>query len=326
MRTEEWRIPPEFQPDPETLAYDLDGALQAVVGLRSRVPDNAYTAGTLGTERAGQGIVIRPDGLVLTIGYLIAEADEVWLTMGDGRTVQGHALAYDYESGFGLVQALGALGVPHLPIGDSRNAGIGARVVIAGAGGRAHALRGTIVGRQEFAGYWEYAIDEAIFTAPAHPFWGGTALIGPRGDLLGVGSLQLQHQTGEGPVLPINMMVPIDLLKPILDDLLTRGRVDRAPRPWLGVYAGEDETGRVVVLGLAGDGPARKAGLAAGDAVLAVGNTPVESLAGFWRALWALGDAGVDVPLTLMREDDSFDVTIRSASRDRYLKIPGRLH
>lgn len=322
---EEWRIPPEFQPDPDRVGYDLKAALGAVVSLRAHVPEDAYTAETLGTEREGQGVVIRADGLVLTVGYLITEASEVWLTTSTGRVVQGHALAYDFVSGFGLVQALGSLDAPVLSLGDSRRLEIGTNVVVAGAGGRPHSVAARVVARQEFAGYWEYLLDDAIFTAPAHPHWGGTALISPRGDLLGIGSLQLQHQAAGGRIVPLNMIVPIDHLKPILDDLLTLGRVNRPARPWLGFYAREDEGDQIVIIGLAGDGPARRAGLQVGDVVHAVAGEAVPALADLYRKVWSLGDAGVDVPLTLEREGDRFDVTVRSSDRARFLKA-GRLH
>ena len=322
---DDWRIPPDLQPDPQKHSYDLRQALASVVGLRASVPADAFTAETLGTERFGQGVVIRADGLVLTIGYLITEADEVWLTTGTGRTVPAHAVAYDYTTGFGLVQALAPLDVPVMGLGNSHRAALGDAVVIGGAGGRSRSLEARIVARQEFAGYWEYLLDEAIFTAPAHFHWGGTALIGSRGDLLGIGSLQLQHQAPGGRVVPLNMMVPIDLLKPVLDDLLTVGRVNAPARPWLGLYAMEDQEDRVVLVGLAGDGPAKRAGLATGDIVRAIAGTPVGSLAGFYRTLWSLGDAGVDVPLTLEREGDVFDLTIRSGDRGRFLKS-ARLH
>ncbi|WP_207481058.1 S1C family serine protease [Arenibaculum pallidiluteum] len=322
---DDWQIPPEFQPDPKALGYDLDHALASVVSLRARVPGDAFTAEVLGTERSGQGVVIRADGLVLTIGYLITEAEEVWLTNRDGRVVPGHALAYDYGSGFGLVQALAPLGAPAMPLGDSRRAALGDSVVIGGAGGRSRSLSARIVARQEFAGYWEYLIEDAIFTAPSHPNWGGTALIGSRGELLGIGSLQLQHQAPGGRVVPLNMSVPIDLLKPILDDLLTRGRAAGPSRPWLGLYAMEDEGNRVIVVGLAGDGPAKRAELRARDVVRAVAGKPVGTLAGFYQALWAVGPAGIDIPLTLERDGDVFDVRVGSADRDAFLK-PARLH
>ncbi|MGK9235874.1 S1C family serine protease [Inquilinus limosus] len=321
---DDWEVPVRAQPDPDDYAFDLDRALNAVLGLTARVPADAFTAGTLGTERAGNGVVIRDDGIVLTIGYLITEAEEVWLTTNAGRVVPGHVLGYDQASGFGLVQALGPLGVKALKPGYGRSALPGTDVVIAGAGGRRRSLAGQIVARQEFAGYWEYVLDEAMFTAPAHPHWGGTAVIGPAGDLLGIGSLQIQHQASGGRVLPLNMAVPIDLLEPIFDDLATLGRADRPPRPWLGLFATEDE-GRVVVVGFAGNGPARRAGLREGDAVLAVDGEAVTDLAGFFRAVWALGEAGVEVPLTLDREGDVFDVHIRSTDRARVLKS-AKLH
>jgi S1-C subfamily serine protease len=323
---DDWSIPPDFQPKRDTVAYDLDEALRSVVSLRALVPPDAYTAETLGTEREGQGAVIRADGLVLTIGYLITEAEEIWLTAEDGRVVQGHATAYDYTTGFGLVQAFGGLSAPALAIGDSRRVASGQDVVLAGAGGRRRSVAAEVVARQEFAGYWEYLIEDAIFTVPAHPHWGGTALIGPRGDLVGVGSLQLPHRTGSGHVVPLNMSVPIDLLKPILDDLLTKGRVGGPARPWLGVYCAETEGEELVIAGLAGDGPAKRAGLRPADRILALAGKPVAALAELYRAIWALGSAGVDVPLTLEREGDRFDVTVRSADRADFLKRGRRLH
>jgi S1-C subfamily serine protease len=320
--SDRWQIPTEFQPDPERLSYDLRSVMDAIVALRARTSEDAFTAEVLGTERAGQGVVIRSDGLVLTIGYLITEADEIWLTMNDGQTVPAHALAYDYESGFGLVQALSPLKAPALVLGESRYLKSGADVVVGGAGGRARSLAARVVARQEFAGYWEYLIQDAIFTAPAHPHWGGTALVGAHGELLGIGSLQLQHETSNGQIVPLNMFVPIDYLKPILDDLLRLGRVDRPARPWLGLYAREDEGDQVVIIGLAGRGPAQKADLHVGDVVHAVGGTKISSLASFYRAIWALGEAGVDVPLTLEREGDRFDVSVASGDRSRFLKVP----
>lgn len=320
--SDDWQIPPQFQPDPKALGYDLENALNAVVSLRARVPADAFTAETLGVERSGQGVVIRSNGLIATIGYLIAEAAEIWLTTNTGRVVQGHALTYDYESGFGLVQALEALDLPVLALGESQRLRPGDPVVMGGAGGLSHALAAQVVASQEFAGYWEYLIDDAIFTAPAHPNWGGTALIGAHGDLVGIGSLQLQHQAAGGRVVPLNMSVPIDLLKPLLDDLLTLGQITRRPRPWLGLYATEAEEEGIVIIGLAGDAPAQRAGLRAGDKVHAVAGEAVTSLAGFYRAIWALGPAGADVPLTLEREGDTFDVTVTSADRSRFMKLP----
>ncbi len=317
----DWKVPAAAQPKPEDYGYDLEHAFAAMVGLHAIIPSDAYTAETLGTERAGNGVFIRNNGLVLTIGYLITEAETIWLNLSDGRSVPGHVLGYDQETGFGLVQALAKLDMPSLEIGSSTAAPIGERVVVAGAGGRQRSVAARIVAKQEFAGYWEYVLDEAIFTAPAHPNWGGTALIGPAGDLIGIGSLQLQHAVERGQTQNINMIVPIDLLNPILDDLLKFGRRNAPPRPWLGLYATEVEN-RLVIVGLAERGPAKRADLRTGDIVLAVAGKQVRDLASFFRRVWALGQAGVEVPLAIYRDGDTMEVRVKSSERNRFLKGP----
>ncbi len=320
----ERRVPAGMQPKPENYNYDLNTALGSVVGLRAVIPPDALTAQTLGTERAGNGVLIRGDGLILTIGYLITEAETVWITLIDRRAVPGYALAYDQETGFGLVQALARFDLPALAFGRSSQAAIGDAVVVAGAGGQPHSVAARIAAKQEFAGYWEYVLDEAIFTAPAHPNWGGAALIGPDGDLLGIGSLQLEQAGESGGNEHLNMIVPIDLLPPILDDLLTLGRPDRPPRPWLGLYATEIED-KIAIVGLADRGPAKRADLRTGDVVLAVAGAPVSKLAGFFRRIWSLGQAGIEVPLTVYREGRTFELRVPSGERTRFLKGP-RLH
>ena len=323
MEPEDWEVPPALQPRPGDYAFDLEDALASVVALSARVPDDAFTAETLGVERGGNAVLIHDDGIVLTIGYLITEAQEIHLKTNRGQIVQGHVLGYDQTSGFGLIQAFEPLDIPAANLGDSRHAGAGEAVVIGGAGGRRRSLAGRIVARQEFAGYWEYLIEEAIFTAPSHPNWGGTALIGPRGDLLGIGSLHLQQQTSGGRIVPLNMVVPTELLLPVYDDLV-KGNGTRRARPWLGVYAQELHK-HVVVVGIAGKGPADRAGLKAGDVICAAGGMDITNLADFYRSMWALGPAGVDVPLTLEREGDVFEVRVTSADRRSFLKGP-RLH
>ncbi len=277
----DWKITPARQPKPEEYDFDIARALTSIVGLRTIVPDDAFTAEALGTERSGHGVVIR-DGVVLTIGYLITEAEEIWLSLPDDRVIAGHAIAYDQTTGFGLVQALGALDLPALPLGHSAATPVGSRVVMAGAGGRHHSIAARIVAKQEFAGYWEYLLDEAIFTAPAHPFWGGAGLIGAGGDLLGIGSLQVEQRASSGEMGQLNMVVPIDLLKPILDDLLASGRVKGASHAWLGLFA-TDLEGKVFIVGVYAGAPADQAGLKPGDLVLSVAGEPVSSLADFFR-------------------------------------------
>jgi S1-C subfamily serine protease len=317
----EWRVPPDVEPKPGNYDFDLDAALSAVVSLRSRVPSDAFTAEVLGCERAGNGVVIDEKGIVLTIGYLITEAEEIWLTTNSGRVVPGHPLAFDQVTGFGLVQALGGLDQPALPLGQTREVMIGTRVIAAGAGGAPHSLTAFVAGKQEFAGHWEYVLDEALFTVPAHPFWGGTGLIGPKGNLLGNGSLQLQQAREDGSSVPLNMYVPIDILKPILNDMITSGRPNRPPRPWLGLYAAEVDD-RIVIAGISGRGPAAKADLRQGDIVLKVGGSEVTGLASLFRRIWSLGEAGVEVPMTVARDGTSIELRVASGDRNEFLKGP----
>jgi len=323
-RTVDWEIPGEIQPKPGDFAFDLDRALSAVLGLRATIPEDAFSAGTLGTERAGSGVLIRRDGLVLTIGYLVTEAETIWLTSMEGGAVPGHLLAYDQESGFGLVQALGRLNAPPIDLGIGLRVGAGDRAIMAAEGGRRHAIAARVVARQEFAGYWEYVLDRAIFTAPAHPLWGGAGLIGADGRLIGIGSLHVQRANGRELRRDVNMVVPIDLLPPILDDMLTYGRPNRPPRPWLGLIAQEVEDA-VVVAGLNERGPALKAGLRPGDRILAVREDPVASLAGLWRKIWAGGPAGSEVVLRVGRDNETLTVRVLSVDRTQFLKAP-KLH
>jgi S1-C subfamily serine protease len=318
----EWKVPNSVQPRREDYGYDLEQALTAMVGLHSIVPQDAFTADTLGVERAGNGVVIGT-GLVLTVGYLITEAETIWLHLHDGRVVPGHALAIDQETGFGLVQALDKLELPSLTLGSSAAAQVGDKVVLGGAGGRTRSVAGQVAAKQEFAGYWEYVLDEAIFTYPAHPNWGGTALISPRGDLIGIGSLQLERERAGKPE-NLNMVVPIDLLKPIREDLQKFGRVNKPMRPWLGLYSTEIED-KIVAVGIAGKGPAARAEIRTGDVVLAVKGEKISTLSSFYRKVWALGTAGVEVPLTLYRDGVTFDVRVNSSDRAKFLKAP-RLH
>ena len=300
-------------------SLDLEHALRSIVTLQASVPEDAFTASVLGTQRAGSGVVIREDGLVLTIGYLITEAKEVWLTNADGRIVQAHALAYDQETGFGLVQALGALDLPALDLGNAEAAKVGDPVVLAGGGG-GRFVRANIVSKHEFAGYWEYLLDEAIFTAPAHPLWGGAGLIGADGKLLGVGSLLLQ-MAEKGAVRDINMIVPINLLPPVLDDLLNYGQINKPPQPWLGVYSNERD-GKVVVVDVDGRGPAAAAGLREGDVISDVRDQEVEGLADFYRKVWNSGPAGTEIPVRVVRGKRDMWLRIKSANRSSFLKKP----
>ena len=313
---EGYEVEKRLRPKAGGLAFDLDQALDSVVVLHARVPDDAFTAQTLGTERLGNGVVIGPNGLVLTIGYLITEADAVTLITNDGRQIAGHVLGYDGATGFGLVHALEPLDLPVMPLGDSRRLRDEDAIILAGGGGPAHAVAGRLIARAPFAGYWEYLLDEALFTAPGHPHWSGAALIGPTGALMGIGSLQMNQEAPEGRL--INMCVPIELLPPILDDL-SRGKPAQPPRPWLGVFC-QDGGDHVVVMDVSPDGPAARAEVRSGDIILAVAGERVTSLADFYTRLWALGPAGAIAPLRLKRERDVFDLEIRTIDRGTKLR------
>ncbi len=322
--TPHFQIRPDLQPDPNDLSFDLDSVLAAVVAVRTEVPDDAFTATTLGTERRGHGVVIRDNGLVLTIGYLIVEAATVWLVESSGRAVHGHVVGYDQETGFGLVQALEPLAAQPVGLGSSAALKVGEPVIFAGAGGRGQSLACEVAAVREFAGYWEYLLDAAIFTAPPHPLWGGGALIGSDGTLRGIGSLFVQEVSPGEKARDGNMVVPIDILKPILDDMVSMGRARRGRRPWLGVFTAE-AVGKVVVAGMWNGGPAEKAGLEIGDLILEIDGAPVTGMAAMLRRLWSLGEAGVEVPLMVFRDRQILEIAVTSASRSDYYKTP-RMH
>jgi S1-C subfamily serine protease len=293
---------------------------RSIVKLRAVVPEDAFTAGILGSERVGNGIVINSDGLILTIGYLITEATDVWLTLSDGHEVAGHALAYDQVTGFGLVLPLEKPDVSPLTIGSSADIRFGAKAHVVSHRDFAQPQTVQVVALREFAGAWEYLVEDAIFTAPAHPHWSGSALIDEKGLLVGLGSL-LVRETVAGEETNANMFVPIDLLKPILNDLATRGRAERRARPWLGVYSVE-VTGRIYVTGVAEGSPAQVADIREGDLISQVGDRDITTLADFYRHLWALGSAGVSVPLTTIRGGTSLHLNVRSVDRSDLLKRP----
>jgi len=317
---QQWAFPEALQPKLQEIQFDLARALDAMVLVRSEIPADGHTASTLGTERGGYGVAIRDDGLVLTIGYLINEASQIWLTSNRGSVVPGYRLAYDQATGFGLIQPLGKLDVTHLARGRAADLKVGDAVFALGHGGLGHALKTQVLEKREFAGSWEYLLDEALFTTPAHPQWGGAALLDSQGHIVGIGSLLVQQEVN-GEAVHANMFVPIDLLDPILDGMLQTGRSPYPAHPWLGMST-HDQDGKLMVGKLSPGGPGHKAGVKAGDMVLGVGAARVNSLADFFRTVWKLGPAGVEVPLTLARGGDVIRITVKSADRGDFLKKP----
>ncbi len=292
--------------------------LNAVVGVRAKVPPSARTAQTLGAERQGGGVVIGEDGLVLTIGYLIMEAVQTEIVEQDGSVVPADVVAYDYETGFGLLRPLTRLGATPIELGDSTELPAETQVLVAGPDGPSPAL---VVSRREFAGYWEYLLPDAIFTAPPYRSFGGAALIGADGRLLGIGSLIVADAAEPGETFPGNMFVPISALPPIMEDLLRDGRSTKPSRPWLGLYT-QELSGHVLINRVAPGGPADQAGVGPNAIVTAVGGRDVSTLSEFYRAIWALGDAGVQVPLTILDRASGYrEVTVTSGDRYDYLKL-----
>lgn len=309
-----------WAPDGARAQLDPQVLMQAVVGVEAEVPANARTARGLGTKREGSGAVIGGDGLVITVGYLILEAVATDIVLQDGRKVPADIVAYDHESGFGLLRAREDLGVPPLPLGNSADVSLQEQVIVATRGGVEEARGVYVVSRRTFAGSWEYMLDEAIYTAPAHPEFGGAALIGADGKLLGIGSLFVADAMASGRAMPGNMFVPIDLLKPILADLLDSGRRAGPYRPWLGLYP-EEARGHVFISRLASGGPAERMGLAAGDLVLAVDGKPVASMVEYYRALWASGYAGDNVDLSIVSGAEFRKQTVPSIDRYEWLRL-----
>jgi S1-C subfamily serine protease len=302
------------------MGLDLELLNQSVTRLRADIPEDAFTAAILGSQRVGNGVVIDSTGLVLTIGYLMTEATDVWLTNAAGREIAAHPLAYDQVTGFGLVLPLQKFDAPPVALGSSAELRAGSEVHVLSAKEFAPPHTARVLARREFAGAWEYLLEEAIFTAPAHPHWSGAALIDNQGTLVGLGSLLVREIIG-GEEINANMFVPIDLLKPILQSLKSSGRVDRQPRPWLGVYAVE-LAGKVYVTGVVEGGPAQIADIREGDVISEVAHHEVGTLPDFYRRVWAVGPAGTGVPLTTMRGATQLHLNVRSVDRGELLKRP----
>jgi len=316
-----WSMRLGSHPQRDDVSFDLDSVLSSVVSLRANIPEDAFTAPILGTEREGQGVVIDNSGTVLTIGYLVTEAEEIWLIGNNNMALPAHVLAYDQETGLGLVQALGTLGLPAAEIGESFPVAVGEPVIVAGQGGTEEAVNAQVVSVREFAGSWEYLLDDAIFTIPAHSKWSGAGVFNRLGQLIGIGSLYIQQAIPGEEQIDGNMIVPIDILKPIFDDLVTLGRPSTPPRPWLGMTTAEADD-RLVVAGLAKRGPAMRAGIDLGDMIVGVAGEPVSGLSTMFRKIWSLGSAGVPVPLTLERDGRTLSITVDSGARADYLKKP----
>ncbi len=295
----------------------IDEILSGIVRIKTFINPDGNTLKNLGREREGSGIVIDGNGLVLTIGYLMVEAYAAEVTAQDGHAIPATVVGYDHATGFGLLRAIMPLKARPLQFGKSADVKQGDPVLAASFGGAERALPAHVIALGEFAGSWEYLLDRAIFTAPPHPEWSGAALLNHAGGLIGVGSLILGDAAGSGQAG--NMFVPIDLLRPILADLVADGRVGKGP-PWLGMTTDEAH-GRLLVTSVTTGGPAEKAGVRRGAVVLGVDGVAAKSLADFYRQVRALGSAGATVRLDLMQDDEKQRVEVKSGDRLEYLKL-----
>jgi S1-C subfamily serine protease len=300
----------------------LDELLSGVVRIKTFINPDGYTRESLGREREGTGIVIDDAGLVLTIGYLMVEAHAAEITTNSGRTVPASVVGYDNESGFGLLQAITPLKVRPLQMGKSADLKKGDPVLVAGYGGQGGMVAAHVVSKREFAGNWEYLLDEAIFTAPPHPAWSGAGLIAHDGKLVGIGSLIVGDTSGKGEGGRGNMFVPIDRLSPILGDLIAEGHSMQPAHPWLGLNTDEVD-GRLVVSRVTPGAPAEKSGLKRGDVIVGVGtdSEKPKDLPDLYRKIWAQGAAGTNIALDVLQGHERRHIDVPSINRLDRLKL-----
>jgi S1-C subfamily serine protease len=298
----------------------IEELASAVVRIKTHINPEGRTIEGLGRDREGSGVLIDSDGLVLTIGYLMVEAYAAEVVTNDGRTVPASVVGYDHESGFGLLRTLEPLKLKPMALGKSSEVKERDPVLVASFGGATMVAPAYIVAKREFAGSWEYMLDDALFTSPPHPAWSGAALIDRAGKLVGIGSLIVGDAVGGGEKTPGNMFVPIDRLPPILADLIANGRIPGPGRPWLGLNA-EELRGRLFVSRVTPGGPADKAGVKRGDVIVGVKGEPPKNLADFYRKVWAQGDAGVSVPLEVLQDSAVRRVEVKSINRLDHLKL-----
>jgi S1-C subfamily serine protease len=296
-----------------TDAVSAKVASDAIVSITAHVPEDAMSAGLLGTERTGHGVRIRDDGLIATVGYIVHEAENLWI--GTRHTVvPGFVIGYDFDSGLALVKPSLPLHGSTMELGRAQALAVGDSVTVASSGSRDQIIEARVVAKQEFAGRWEYVLDEAIFTAPAHESWSGAALVDGDGRLCGLGSLVIQGFEMRGGTTTVNMFVPIELLAASIDDICEHGRRSSPPRPWLGMLVHDDHHDLTVV-GVYRNCPADKAGLRPGDVIVGIDDEPVAGLANMFRRVWSLGSAGVDVPIDVLRDAEKMQLKVRSGDR-----------
>jgi len=298
----------------------IEELVSAMVRINAHINPDGRTVQGLGHEREGSGILIDGDGLVLTIGYLMVEAYAAEIVANNGRTVPANVVGYDQESGFGLLRTITPLKLKPMPLGKSAEIKQGDPVLVASFGGPGMVAGAYVVAKREFAGNWEYLLDEALFTAPPHPAWSGAALISREGKLVGVGSLIVGNAGGGSNKAPGNMFVPIDRLSSILADLIAAGRTPGPARPWLGINT-DEMGGRLLVSRITPASPAERAGIKRGDVIVGVNGEQAKNLADFYRKVWAQGSAGATVALDVLQDNEVRRIEVKSMNRLEHLKL-----
>jgi len=307
----------------------MNRARASVVGITVQAAEGARSAETLGQQRTGSGVVIGPDGLILTIGYLLLEAQLINIITHDNKTWPATAVAYDIATGFGLLKPLLPLqGLEPVVMGSQRDLKNGDPLLAAtGATGKGDGggLSVTeLVSQRAFSGTWEYHIDTALFTSPpvgaGRGNHSGAPLFNVRGELVGIGSLLVMDAAGENRRLPGNMFVPTDLLKPVLAELQQSGSSAQSHRPWLGLTS-SDRGGKVQILRVSQDSPAEEAGLEPGHVVVAVDGVDVTTLEGFYKKLWARATPSETVRLTVRAGENEEAKIMELKPQDRMLTL-----
>ena len=310
-------------PEGERAARAVLEAIDAVVRIKVTAIADARSLRTLGREREGSGILVAPSGLILTIGYLILEADTITVTDNAGKSVSATIVAYDHATGFGLVRPVVPINAKGATLGSSREVAETDKLIFATHGGKDSASLATVASKRRFAGYWEYLVDDAIFTVPPRGDHSGAALINREGKLVGIGSLIVADAAVPNRRFPGNMFVPIDLVKPILEQIAAVGKSNETARPWIGLSTQEVE-GRLFVLRVQDDSPAAAAGLKTGDIILGIGGDKVATLEQFYRRLWS-GQPGTAIRLNVLQGTDVREVDVRSIDRTQYMRTKSSL-
>lgn len=322
IRTQQGKLQGEGKGEAKTAPdreREAEAMISAVVRVKMKAIDNARSNVTLGRTREGSGVVIDDLGHIVTIGYIVIEADSIEVVTQANKTVPARLVGYDHATGFGLLRATLPLDVTPMPLGDAGALALREPVMVLPHGGRNSASFAYVVSKRKFTASWEYSLETAIFTSPPTMQWAGAALVNREGKLVGIGSLLVRDTVEPGTPLPGNMFVPIDILKPILPALIEKGRRAAPPQPWLGMAA-DEVSGRLFVSRVSPESPAEKAGVKPGDIIIGVGADAVQSLEALYRKIWALGPAGVEVPLRVLQGADMRDIKVKSIDRFDYFR------